>query len=311
MEHFADRIAAAIRAKRTALVVGLDPRPNRLPAEFRKQIAGASDPGKVCALAFEKFCRDVIDAVSDQCVAVKPQIAFFEMLGSRGIAAYETVVDYARGKELLVIGDVKRSDIGSTCEAYAAAHLSGCESDGKTLYEAREDAVTVNPYLGKDGIDPFIEAARERGKGVFVLVKTSNPSSADFQDLKAGDIPLYEHVADHVNRWGEDLLGECGYSCVGAVVGATWPKQLERLRKLMPRAIFLVPGLGAQGGTVADVIGAFDENGLGALVNASRAVIFAYEREPFKTDFGQSAWKAAVREAAREINEQLRKGLCL
>jgi len=311
LEHFADRIAAAVRAKRSALVVGLDPRPDRLPEELRARIAGSADPGKVCALAFEKFSRDVIDAVSDCCVAVKPQIAFFEMLGSRGIASYEAAVDYARGKGLLVIGDVKRSDIGSTCEAYAAAHLAGCELDGETLYDAREDAVTVNPYLGRDGIDPFIKAARERGKGLFILVKTSNPSSADFQDLEVGDAPLYERVAECVDRWGADSVGECGYSCVGAVVGATWPKQLRRLRKLMPRAIFLVPGLGAQGGTVEDVVGAFDPDGLGALVNAGRAVIFAYEREPFKTEFGQRAWKTAIREAARELNEQLRKALNL
>jgi len=307
LENFADRLAQAVLEKRTALVVGLDPRADRLPEQYRKQIAEADDPGEACAEAFGGFCRDIIDAAADVCVGIKPQMAFFEMLGSRGVAAYESVIEYAREKNLLIICDAKRSDIGSTCEAYAAAHLSGLELDGKILHTANADCLTVNPYLGIDGIEPFLKACRAHGKGLFVLVKTSNPSSGEFQDLRVAGVPLYECVASHVSKWGADLVGECGYSSVGAVVGATYPKQLSELRKLMPHAIFLVPGLGAQGGTAQDVVGAFDENGLGAVVNASRAVIFAYEREPFKSKFGQAAWKEAVREAACEINEQLRK----
>ena len=311
LEHFADLVIEAVRAKRTPLVVGLDPRLEQLPKSLFERINNSSDPLGASAQAFEDFSKGVIDAVADCAVAVKPQSAFFEILGPRGIQAFETACDFARRRGLLVIGDVKRGDIGTTCEAYADAYLGEVRAGGKLLRSGVCDAVTVNPYLGYDGIKPFIKNCRERGKGIFVLVKTSNPSSADFQDLKAGETPLFEHVARAVDRWGAQGVGRSGYSDIGAVVGATWPGLLARMRELMPKALFLLPGVGAQGATAEDVAGAFDSNGLGGLVAVSRNVIFAYEREPFKSEIPAQRWTEAVERAAREITDHLRKVLGL
>ena len=216
----------------------------------------------------KRFGCDIVEAVAPYAVAVKPQLAYFEPYGSYGLRAYETIVAAAREAGLLVVADGKRNDIGSTAEAYAAAFL-GEESP------LAADAVTVNAYLGEDGVAPFLALAREHGKGIFVLVKTSNPSSGQFQDLVADGRPIYEHVAAAVEQWSTPV-GESGYGPAGAVVGATYPEQLRQLRTAMPHAVFLVPGFGAQGGTADDVVGAFDENGLGAVVNSSRQVIFAY-----------------------------------
>jgi len=311
LTHFADRLRSAVRDKRTALVVGIDPRIEMLPEPFRNEVAAATDKLQAAADAFETFGREVIDAVEPHCIAVKPQSAFFEALGPSGMTAYENVSRYARSNGLLVIGDVKRGDIGATCEAYAAAYLGGAAFEGGALRRPPFDAVTVNPYLGGDGVEPFVRSATDSGKGVFVLVKTSNPSSKEFQDVVAEGRPMYERVAEAVKRWGADTLGECGYSNVGAVVGATWPRELGRLRELMPKTIFLAPGLGAQGGKVADIMPAFDKDGFGALAVSARAIIFACHGEPYRTSFGEARWRDACAAAAETVTVALRKGLGL
>jgi len=231
--------------------------------------------------------------------AVKIQIAFYEMLGWQGIKAYQETVAHAREKGLIVIGDVKRGDIGSTCEAYAAGHLGRVTIAGQEIDVWHEDAITVNAYLGSDGIVPFRDRAKKFGKGFFVLLKTSNPSGIELQDLLSDGEPVHLHLARLVRAWGEDLAGQSGYSAVGAVVGATYPETLARLRKLMPETPFLVPGYGAQGAKASDLAGAFDENGLGAVVNSSRALIFAYR------DSADPHWVNRVEEAALSMTREL------
>ncbi len=287
---FADRLMAEMISKRSQVVVGIDPRLEQLPPELA---------GMPPADAFVAFAHGVVEAVAEHAAAVKPQVAFFEALGCEGMRAYAETVRIAREAGLLVIGDVKRSDIASTAAAYATAHLG---ADGGDFVA---DAVTVNPYLGADGVRPFLDAAAAHGRGVFALVKTSNPSSADIQDLDCGGRPLYERVAELVEEWGAPLRGESGYSSLGAVVGATYPQELARLRELMPHTPFLVPGFGAQGGGVDEVKAAFDPDGLGAVVNSSRGIIFAYEKEPYRTEFGPGRWREAVRAAAEEMRGEL------
>jgi orotidine-5'-phosphate decarboxylase len=288
--HFADRLMAEVARKRSQVVVGIDPRAGQLPPELA---------GMALAEAFVAFARGVIEAVAEHAAAVKPQVAFYEALGCEGMRAYAETIRVARAAGLLVIGDVKRSDIASTAAAYAAAHVGAEDGDFVA------DAATVNPYLGADGVRPFLDAAAKCGRGVFALVKTSNPSSADIQDLDCGGRPLYERVAELVEAWGEPLRGESGYSSLGAVVGATYPQELARLRGLMPHTPFLVPGFGAQGGGVEEVKAAFDADGLGAVVNSSRGIIYAYEREPYRSRFGAGRWREAVWAAAEEMKEEL------
>jgi orotidine-5'-phosphate decarboxylase len=263
MTHFADRLADAVRRKQSQLVVGLDPVFAQLPEQVR---AGSG------AAAFERFCCGIVDAVAEHAVAVKPQSAFFEALGADGVRAFEHVCDYARAAGLLVIADVKRGDIGSTARAYAAAFIEP-RGDASAL----ADSMTVNPYLGGDSLEPFLEACRTAGAGLFCLVKTSNPGGADVQDVTLSDgRPLWQHVAGLVDAWGSGLVGEAGHSAVGAVVGATFPQEVAEARRLMPRAVLLLPGVGAQGGTPADLAGAFANGAAGALVSASRSVIYAH-----------------------------------
>ena len=283
---FADRLADAVDAKRSQLLVGLDPRPELLPVELRGEThlsrGAAAD---ACA----RFCRGLIDAVSPYVVGVKLQVAFFEALGSDGLRAYEEVCDYARAATLLVVADGKRGDIGSTARAYADAYLEAGE-DGRLPV----DALTVNPYLGSDSVEPLIAACRRSGAGIFCLVKTSNAGSADIQDLALSDgRRVWQQVAELVNEWGSGLLGERGLSSVGAVVGATYPRAVAEARRLMPQAILLLPGIGAQGATPADVARAFTSGPASALVPVSRAVIYA-----FRVD-GADWRKAAAAEAAR------------
>ena len=262
MTHFADRLAEAVDRKRSQLVVGLDPVVAQLPDELRDEDA---------ASACERFCCGIVDAVAAHAVAVKPQSAFFEALGSDGVRAFERVCDYARGAGLLVIADAKRGDIGSTARAYAAAFVEP-RGDAPPL----ADSVTVNPYLGRDSVEPFLEACRRDGAGLFCLVKTSNPGSADVQDVALADRrPLWQHVAGLVHEWGEDLVGERGLSAVGAVVGATFPREVAEARRLLPLAVLLLPGIGAQGGSPADLAGVFVSGPASALVSASRSVIYA------------------------------------
>jgi orotidine-5'-phosphate decarboxylase len=283
---FADRVADAVERKRTQLVVGLDPVVELLPVELRGE---ASHGRAAAAAAVERFCKGIVDAVAPYVVAVKPQVAFFEALGSDGWATFERVCRYARDVGLLVIADAKRGDIGSTARAYATAFLES--ADGSPL----ADAVTVNPYLGRDSVDPFLSACRRQGAGVFVLVRTSNAGATDLQDAVLSDgRPVWRHVADLVDAWGEDLVGRRGLSSVGAVVGATAPFAIGEARRAMPRAIILLPGVGAQGATPADVARAFTSGPASGLVNASRSVIYAYRELP------ESDWRAAAgAEAAR------------
>jgi len=264
--QFADRLAEAVERKRSQLVVGLDPRPDLLPVELRGE---AQEGREGAARACGRFCRGLVDAVAPYVVAVKPQVAFFEALGADGIAALEDACSYARAAGLQVIADGKRGDIGSTARAYAAAFIEG---DAPLA-----DALTVNPYLGRDSLEPYFAACRRDGAGIFCVVKTSNPGSADVQDLVLSDgRPVWQQVAELVAEWGAELVGEHGLSSVGAVVGATHPRAVGEARRLMPQAVLLLPGVGAQGATPADVARAFTSGPASALVNVSRDVIYAF-----------------------------------
>jgi orotidine-5'-phosphate decarboxylase len=283
---FPDRVAEAVERKRSQLLVGLDPRPDLLPVE----LAGDAHLSRSAAAdACGRFCCGIIDAVAPHVVGVKPQLAFFEALGPDGLRALEEVATYARAAGLLVLADAKRGDIGSTSRAYAAAFL---EPQGDR--PALADAMTVNPYLGRDSLEPFVAACRRDGGGIFCVVKTSNEGGADVQDLVLSDgRPLWHHVARLVHELGEDLVGERGLSSVGAVVGATHPRAVGEARKLLPRAILLLPGVGAQGATPADLARAFTSGPASTLVNASRSVIYAFRD-------GREDWRsAAALEAAR------------
>jgi orotidine-5'-phosphate decarboxylase len=296
MPVFADRLADAIAAKNSRIVVGLDPRLENLPTVLQK---GVFNDIEAAAQAILHWGGEVIDAVKDHAVAVKPQIAFYERLGPFGIVTYFALCKHARKRGLLVIGDVKRGDVPDTAKAYAEAHFVsfGC------------DAITVNPWLGSDAMAPFIEQAKKSEGGLFVLVKTSNPGSGDLQDLEVGGRPLYLHVAEMVASWGKDLMGKCGYSSVGAVVGATHREQAAQIRKAAPAVPFLVPGYGAQGATADDITVNFDAKGLGAVVNASRSVIFAYEKEPYKAKYRPDLWAKAVTDAAIAMKDDINKAL--
>jgi orotidine-5'-phosphate decarboxylase len=287
---FADRVAEAVEQKRSQLVVGLDPRLDLLPLELR----GDAHVGRPeAAEATARFCCGIIDAVAPYIVAVKPQLAFFEVLGSHGIGAFERVSAYARAAGLLVIVDGKRGDIGSTARAYADAYLEPAEGGGPVA-----DALTVNTYLGRDSLEPFVAACRRGGGGIFCLVKTSNAGSVDVQDLVLSDgRPLWQQVALLVQELGEELVGECGLSSVGAVVGATYPRAVGEARRLLPQAILLLPGVGAQGATPADIARAFTSGPASALVSSSRSVMYAFRED-------EEDWRsAAAAEAARLSHE--------
>lgn len=299
MTHFADRLAAATVRCRTPALVGLDPRLDSLP-EGLVAAARGSDPARI-AEAFRTFCCGVIDVVAPLVPAVKPQAAFFEQLGPAGMNSLAEVIAHARAAGLLVILDGKRNDIGSTAAAYADGFLGSTQS----VWGA--DSLTVSPYLGGDSLTPFVDTARERDAGVFVLVKTSNPGGGLFQDLVADGVPIYRHVATHVEQLARQTVGAGGYGAVGAVVGATYPEQLIELRQAMPHTWFLVPGFGSQGGTAADVAGAFDDRGLGAIVNSSRGIIFAHTRAEYRDKFGDARWQSAVEAATRTMIVQLRE----
>lgn len=300
--HFADRLIAAIQKKGAPICVGLDPRLNQIP-EFIKseKIAKKGKSFEAAAEAIVEFNKGIIDAVHDLVPAVKPQFAFYEQYGFAGVRAFEETCKYAKEKGLIVIADAKCNDIGSTAEAYASAFLGEADVFGEKVAVVDADAVTVNPYLGHDGVKPFLEQCRERGKGIFVLVKTSNPSSSDLQDRVTEDkLRNYEVVAHLLESWGADEVGESGYSSVGAVVGATYPAEAKRLRTLMPHAYFLVPGYGAQGGKAADVKACFNADGLGALINSGRDIIFAWQRDGSERNFEEAA-RAAVLKMKDEL----------
>jgi len=288
--HFADRLADEMRAKGTALCVGLDPRWESLPAAIRAR--HGCDSLDAVALAFEEFCGRVLDLVAPIAPIVKPQSAFFEVCGAAGVATLQRLLRRARDLGLLTILDAKRNDIASTAAAYADAAFEGSTFGGRVLPAFDADALTVNPYLGRDAIEPFLTSARRSNAGLFVLVRTSNPGAGLFQDLESRGRPLYRHVGEAVAAWARENVGACGLGDVGAVVGATYPAELAELRALLPETLFLVPGFGAQGGTAGDVAPAFRPDGLGAIVNSSRGILF-----PFEPD--EPRWETRIEEATR------------
>ena len=294
LEPFGQRLCSAIAARKTPALVGLDPRLENIP----ETIKGPCDPNDMnqVATVFERFSCGIIDVVCELVPAVKPQAAFFEQFGPAGMLALARVNHYAQTKGLIVLLDAKRGDIGSTAAGYARAFLSR----GNPWHS---DALTVNPYLGDDSLQPFVEEIKKSGTGIFVLVKTSNPGSRVFQDRVADGNPIFEYVANHVQTLAKETALDSHYGSVGAVVGATHPQQLTDLRANMPNAIFLVPGFGAQGGSAAGVAGAFDLNGFGALINSSRGIIFAHQREEYQR-FGAD-WQRAVEQATRDMMDQL------
>jgi orotidine-5'-phosphate decarboxylase len=286
--NFADRVAEAVERKRSQLVVGLDPRLDLLPVELK---GDAHLARTAAADAVARFCCGIIDAVAPHAVAVKPQLAFFEALGSDGLRAFEQTSEYARAAGLLVVADAKRGDIGSTARAYAAAYL---ESEPRPA-----DAITVNPYLGRDSLEPFFAACRRHGGGVFCLVKTSNEGGGDIQDVRLSDgSPLWQHVARLVADWGEDLVGEHGLSSVGAVVGATHPRAVSEARRLLPRAILLLPGVGAQGASPSDVARAFTSGPASALVAAARSITYGFRSS------GEE-WRSSAGHAAARLKSEI------
>lgn len=293
MQNFADRLLNECKKKKSLVLVGIDPRKESLPANL-KELAQK----KSWAEAYRIFGREVLDAVADVAVAVKPQVAFYEALGPEGMMAFQDILQYAKEKNILSIADIKRGDIGTTAEAYAEAFLSE-----KALFPA--DSVTINPYLGLDGVEPFLKYCNQ-GKGVYILVKTSNKSSIDFQNQKlANGSELFNLVAKKVSEWGQSYIGESGYSSVGAVVGATWPEEAMALRKMMPNISFLIPGYGAQGGAAKDALASMDENNLGGVVNSSRSIIFAFDNEKYKEIGKQNGWQASVSQAAEDMRLDL------
>lgn len=303
-----NKLISNIQKTHAPIVVGLDPMLGYIPeqvkekafAEFGETLEGAAE-------AIWQYNKEIIDCTWDLIPAVKPQIAMYEQFGIEGLKAFKKTVDYCKEKGLVVIGDVKRGDIGSTSAAYAAGHIGKVQVGSKCYAPFDEDFITVNPYLGSDGIKPFLEVCKEEKKGIIILVKTSNPSSGEFQDRLIDGKPLYELVGEKVAEWGAEFMGD-SYSYVGAVVGATYPEMGKALRKVMPKTMILVPGYGAQGGKGADLVHFFNEDGLGAIVNSSRGIIAAYKQEKYAKfgaeHFGEAS-RAAVEDMVKDINGAL------
>ena len=304
-----NKLTAKIQKTNAPIVVGLDPMLNYIPKhihenafkEYGETLEGAAE-------AIWQFNKEIVDKTYDLIPAVKPQIAMYEQFGIPGLMAYKKTVDYCKSKDLVVIGDIKRGDIGSTSAAYAVGHLGKVQVGDNKIAAFDEDFATVNPYLGSDGVKPFIDVCKEEKKGIFVLVKTSNPSSGEFQDRIIDGRPLYELVGEKVAQWGEECMGD-SYSYVGAVVGATYPEMGKILRKIMPKAYILVPGYGAQGGQGKDLVHFFNEDGLGAIVNSSRGIIAAYKQEKYakfgEENFGDAS-RAAVEDMSADIDGALK-----
>lgn len=296
-----DKLVANIKKTNAPVVVGLDPMLNYIPSHILdRAIKGQGESLKAAGEAIWQYNKGIIDTTYDLIPAVKPQIAMYEQFGLPGLAAFKKTVDYCKEKGLVVIGDVKRGDIGSTSTAYAIGHLGKVQIGNKKLAGFDEDFVTVNPYLGTDGVKPFVDVCKAENKGIFVLVKTSNPSSGEFQDQEIDGRPLYEIVGEYVDQWGAEAIGECGYSQVGAVVGATYPEMGKVLRGIMPKTYILVPGYGAQGGTADALRPYFNEDGLGAIVNSSRGIICAYQQEQY-AGFGEENYADASRQAVVDM----------
>ena len=303
-----NKLIEKIQKTQAPIVVGLDPMLGYVPGHIQeKAYAEYGETLEGAAEAIWQFNKEIVDKTYDLIPAVKPQIAMYEQFGIEGMKAYKKTVDYCREKGLVVIGDVKRGDIGSTSAAYAVGHLGKVQVGNKTYAGFDEDFATVNPYLGTDGVKPFIDVCKEHGKGLFILVKTSNPSSGEFQDQLIGGKPLYELVGEKVAEWGEDHCGDT-YSYIGAVVGATYPEQGKALRKVMPKSFILVPGYGAQGGKGKDLVHFFNEDGLGAIVNSSRGIIAAYRQEAY-AKYGEENFGDASRAAVEDMIADIRGAL--
>lgn len=299
-----NKLNAKMKQMNAPVVVGLDPMLSYIPEHIlNKAIKEHGETLEAAAEAIFEYNKGIVDAIYDIVPAVKPQIAMYEQFGVPGVEAFKKTVDYCKSKDLVIIGDVKRGDIGSTSEAYAVGHLGNIKIGSNVYTPFGEDFATVNPYLGSDGINPFIKVCKEENKGIFVLVKTSNPSSGEFQDRLIDGRPLYEYVGEQVAKWGEECMGD-GYSYVGAVVGATYPEQGKILRKLMPKTLILVPGYGAQGGQGKDLVHYFNEDGLGAIVNSSRGIICAYKQDKYAS-FGSENYADASRAAALDMIEDI------
>ncbi|MCQ2491658.1 MAG: orotidine-5'-phosphate decarboxylase [Lachnospiraceae bacterium] len=301
-----NKLVNKIQTLEAPIVVGLDPMLNYVPEhvqqaafkEYGETLKGAGE-------AIFAYNKAIIDATYDLIPAVKPQIAMYEQFGIEGLIAFQKTCEYAKSKDLVIIGDIKRGDIGSTSAAYAVGHVGQVQVGANKFRGFDEDFVTVNPYLGSDGVKPFIDVCKEENKGIFVLVKTSNPSSGEFQDQEVDGTPIYEKVAQKVAEWGESHMGD-NYSYVGAVVGATYPAMGAALRKVMPKSYILVPGYGAQGGQAKDLAPFFNEDGLGAIVNSSRGIIAAYKQEKY-AKFGAEGFADASRQAVLDMKEDLRQ----
>ncbi len=303
MHNFSDRLNHAIQTKKTPALVGLDPRFDWLPEEIIKSAESRHEnKADIVAAAFEEFCYRIIDVVAPLVPAVKPQAAFFEEWGPAGCAALQRVIKKARDAGLVVICDAKRGDIGSTAEAYARGYLAG-ENPESALWAS--DCLTVNPYLGSDTLEPFVNVAAERGAGIYVLVRTSNPGAGTFQDRKTDGTNLYECVAAAVEELALKTKGTGNYGAIGAVVGATYPEELSQLRALMPHTPLLVPGYGSQGAGAGDVAGAFDESGLGAIINSSRGINFAIRKAPYSEKFAPTEWEQAIEAATHDMISDL------
>ena len=305
-----DKLIAKIQKTGAPIVVGLDPMLNYIPEHIQKKaFAEYGETLEGAAEAIWQFNKEIVDKTYDLIPAVKPQIAMYEQFGIEGLKAYKKTIDYCKSKDLVVIGDIKRGDIGSTSAAYAVGHLGKVQVGSKCYVPFDEDFATVNPYLGSDGVKPFIEVCKEENKGLFILVKTSNPSSGEFQDQLIDGRPLYELVGEKVAEWGEEHVGQSGYSYIGAVVGATYPEMGATLRKIMPKTFILVPGYGAQGGKGKDLVNFFNEDGLGAIVNSSRGIIAAYKQEKYAQfgaeNFGDAS-RAAVEDMVADISGALK-----
>lgn len=306
-----DKLIDKINDTGNPTVVGLDPRLNYIPETIiNKYYNKYGKTLKAASKAMLKFNKKIIDEIYDIVPAVKPQIAMYERYGIEGLKCYIKTVEYAKEKGLIVIGDIKRSDIASTAEAYSDAHIGKTQVDENTFMAFNNDFITLNPYLGSDSITPFLNDCKKYEKGLFVLAKTSNPNSGEIQDLIVDGVPLYEKVGALISKWGEELIGTHGFSEVGAVVGATHPEQAKRLREIMPHTFFLVPGYGAQGGKAEDLAVCFNSNGIGAIVNSSRGIIAAHTKDEYKETFtNDDDFAKAARQAAINMKNDLRRCL--
>ncbi len=305
-----NKLISKIQKTGAPIVVGLDPMLKYVPEHIQKAaFAECGETLEGAAEAIWQYNKGIVNAIYDLVPAVKPQIAMYEQFGIPGLIAFKKTVDYCKEKDLVVIGDIKRGDIGSTSEAYAVGHLGKVKVGANQYYGFDEDFVTVNPYLGSDGVNPFMKVCKEEKKGIFVLVKTSNPSSGEFQDQLIDEKHLYEMVGEKVYKWGLECMPEAGnYSYVGAVVGATYPEQGRILRKIMPKTFILVPGYGAQGGKGADLVHFFNEDGLGAIINSSRGIIAAYQQEKY-AKYGAEGYADASRAAVLDMKEDIAQAL--